>query len=160
MSIEETEAASAAVVKNPANRVSLADIEANILWERTFSGAPFLCTNSIDPAICPTIAYGAINTLTICVIVLRNGFTIIGKSAPADPDNFNRDLSCKFAREDAIRQIWPLMGYAKREELARINGDEGDELLALREEVEGLREKCGRLELAQQTREWEADEKP
>ena len=41
-----------------------------------------------------------------------------------------------------------------------VNGDEGDELLALREEVEGLREKCGRLELAQQTREWEADEKP
>lgn len=158
MSIEETEAASAAVVKNPANRVSLADIEANIAYERVSKLSNF---DGAWPWKVPSDAIVAsLESTTICIIVLRNGFCVIGKAAPADPANYNQQLGEKFAREDAIRQIWPLMGYAKREKLARINGDEGDELLALREEVEGLREKCGRLELAQQTREWEADEKP
>lgn len=120
MSIEETEAASAAVVKIPANRVSLADIEANIMFERIetadalmggwglFTG--YVTTDNIS-------AMNALSTLTICIMVLRNGFTVIGKAAPADPENYDRALGRKFAREDAIRQIWPLMGYAKKQEL-------------------------------------------
>ena len=76
------------------------------------------------PAAVPVVADGetalvSAGSLTVCLIILRNGFCVIGKSAPADPNNFNVELGRKFAREDAIRQIWPLMGYAKREELAR-----------------------------------------
>lgn len=55
--------------------------------------------------------------LTICLLVLRNGFTVIGKSAPASPENFNVELGQKFAYEDAPRQLWPLMGYALRDRL-------------------------------------------
>jgi hypothetical protein len=117
MSIEETEAASAAVVKIPANRVSLADIEANIAWE-TCRSAAVLLPPTLPHDQAGVVADIALSSLTICVIVLRNGFTVIGKSAPADPANFNAELGRKFAREDAIRQIWPLMGYAKRQELA------------------------------------------
>ena len=108
-SIKATDAASLAVAKSPSTRVSLADIEANIAGEysgtgdRMFPGSPML----------PSMAL-----LSVCVIVLRNGFTVIGKSAPADAQNFDADLGYKFAREDAIRQIWPLMGYALREKLA------------------------------------------
>jgi hypothetical protein len=56
--------------------------------------------------------------LSICILVMRNGFTIIGKSAPASPKNFNADLGRKLAYEDAVRQLWPLMGYALRDRLA------------------------------------------
>jgi len=50
--------------------------------------------------------------------VTRNGFTLIGKSAPASPDNFDPVLGRKLAYEDAVRQLWPLMGYALRDKLA------------------------------------------
>jgi len=56
--------------------------------------------------------------MTIAVVVMKNGYVVLGKSAPADPDNFNQELGEKFAREDAIRQIWPLMGFALRDKLA------------------------------------------
>lgn len=56
--------------------------------------------------------------LTICVLVLRNGFTVVGKSACASPENFDADLGRKIAREDARRQIWALEGYALRSRLA------------------------------------------
>jgi hypothetical protein len=38
--------------------------------------------------------------------------------ARASPENFNADLGRKFAYEDAVRQLWPLMGYALRDKLA------------------------------------------
>jgi len=56
--------------------------------------------------------------LTICVLRLKNGFSLVGTSAPADAGNFDADLGRKFAREDAIRQMWPLEGYLLRERLA------------------------------------------
>lgn len=56
--------------------------------------------------------------LTVCVITMRNGFHIVGKSAPASPQNFDPLLGEKFAKEDAIRQLWQLEGYVLREKLA------------------------------------------
>lgn len=64
-------------------------------------------------------APASLGVLTICLIVTRNGFTIIGKSAPASTDNFDADLGRKLAYEDAVRQLWPLMGYALREKLVQ-----------------------------------------
>jgi len=55
--------------------------------------------------------------MTLAVIKMSNGYVLVGKSAPADPENFNRELGCKFAREDAMRQLWSLEGYALRERL-------------------------------------------
>lgn len=92
-----------------APRVSLSDIQAAISAEyfttadKAFDGCPIA-----DP----------LKLLTICILVMRNGFTIIGKSAPASADNFDADLGKKLAYEDAIRQIWPLMGFALRDKLA------------------------------------------
>jgi hypothetical protein len=59
-----------------------------------------------------------LSIITLCVVVMRNGFTIIGKSAPASPENFNAELGRKLAYEDAVRQLWPLMGFALRDRLA------------------------------------------
>lgn len=65
---------------------------------------------------CPV--HTAMGCLTVCVLVLKNGFTIVGKSACASPENYDADLGHKIAREDARKQIWALEGYALRNKLA------------------------------------------
>ena len=55
--------------------------------------------------------------LTIAVVVMENGYAVVGKSAPADPENFDVEMGKKFAKEDAIRELWALEGYALREKL-------------------------------------------
>lgn len=57
--------------------------------------------------------------LTLCVLTMQNGFFVVGESAPASPENFNAELGCKFAYENAIRQLWKLEGYALREQLSK-----------------------------------------
>jgi hypothetical protein len=96
-----------------APRVSLDDIEANIAEKHFVLGIQAVS------AAGGCSFYASLDTLTLCLIVLRNGFTIIGKSAPASPANFDAMLGRKLAYEDAVRQIWPLMGYELRERLAR-----------------------------------------
>jgi len=108
MTLEATEAECAANATAP--RVSLDDIKAAIAAEYHFTA---------DKAIGPDVpAMPSLALLSICLIVMKNGFTIIGKSAPASADNFNAELGRKLAYEDAVRQIWPLMGFALRDRLA------------------------------------------
>ena len=58
------------------------------------------------------------STLTVCVLTLQNGFTVVGESACASPENFNKELGEKIARQKAKDKLWPLLGYALRERLA------------------------------------------
>ena len=57
--------------------------------------------------------------MTICVATMANGYYLVGKSTPADPENFDEQLGRKFALEDAERQAWPLMAFALREKMSR-----------------------------------------
>lgn len=72
------------------------------------------------PTVQPTNVATALSCLTICVLVLKNGFTIVGKSACASPENFNAELGRKIARDDARNQIWALEGYNLRSKLAGV----------------------------------------
>lgn len=56
--------------------------------------------------------------MTIAVLILKNGYCVIGKSSPADPKNFNFELGKQYAYEDALRQVWPLEAYLLREQLS------------------------------------------
>jgi hypothetical protein len=56
--------------------------------------------------------------VTRCTIMVRNGYVLHGQSAPADPANFDAGFGRKLARDDAIRQLWPLEGYLLRERLS------------------------------------------
>lgn len=60
----------------------------------------------------PSLAY-----VTLCVLVLANGYRVVGVSVPAAHQNFDADKGKKYARENAVAQVWPLMGYALRERL-------------------------------------------
>lgn len=58
-----------------------------------------------------------LDSLTVCILTMENGFTVIGHSAPASPENFDTAKGQRFAYEDAIKKLWPLEGYALRERL-------------------------------------------
>ena len=60
------------------------------------------------------ITYFYHNTLTICVIDLVNGATVVGQSNVIDPNNYNKDIGDTIAFEDAIDKIWQLEGYAMK----------------------------------------------
>lgn len=109
-SLRKSDAEAAAVAKTP-NRVSLASLEEKIAAEYFVTGH-----TAVNQVAAPV--HESLSVLTLCILVMQNGFTVIGKSAPADAANFNEELGRKFAREDAIRQVWPLEGYALRERLA------------------------------------------
>ncbi len=101
-----------------APRVTPADIEANIAFEHYFvaSQAPL-----------PTHAYPkALDLLTFCVLVLRNGFTVTGESACASPENFDAEIGRNIARHNAVQKIWPLMGYELRSKLSQLNTQTND----------------------------------
>ena len=55
--------------------------------------------------------------LTVCVLTLRNGFTVTGESACASPENFNEEIGRKIARENARNKIWALEGYLLKQRL-------------------------------------------
>jgi hypothetical protein len=42
---------------------------------------------------------------------LRNGFTVLGRAACVDARNFDLELGRKYARENAVSQLWQLEGY-------------------------------------------------
>lgn len=94
-----------------APRITPADLEANIAGEFSFTVG-----NAARALQCPVSE--AVDLLTICVLTLKNGFTVTGESACASPENFDAELGYKIARQNAVNKVWPLMGYALKERLA------------------------------------------
>lgn len=92
-----------------APRVTPADVEAAIASEWYINAGAAIVPDDFHP---PVPAAHPLNQLTICVLVLRNGFTIVGKSAVVNPANFNAEIGRQVARRDAVEQIWPFLGYA------------------------------------------------
>jgi hypothetical protein len=81
--------------------------------------APRLNPQHIDDQIIAEQFHVFIGTVTtVCCLTLQNGYTVIGKSAPASPENFDQELGQKIARADARDQIWALEGYLLRSKLA------------------------------------------
>ena len=105
-----------------APRVTPADVEANIIDEVFFTGGQGYQRANVDAGM-PAGSYSRLGVLTFCVLVLRNGFTVTGESACASPENFDAEIGRKIARENALQKIWPLMGYALKQQLADRRGD-------------------------------------
>ena len=97
-----------------APRVTATSIEACIKSEYCFtaSGASF------SAGFVHADDEGPLSLLTICVLVLKNGFTVVGMSACASPENFDADIGRRIARADAVNQVWLLEGYALKTRLA------------------------------------------
>lgn len=54
------------------------------------------------------------------IITTRNGFAVTGKpSCAVSPANDDAELGERTALQNARNELWPLMGYALREDLSR-----------------------------------------
>lgn len=95
-SLDQGEKQAAAVQKNGAPRVGLENMKERIVREQYI--------NPADAA-----------HMTIAILTIENGYILVGKSAPADPANFDAAFGKQLAYEDALRQMWPLEGYLLRE---------------------------------------------
>lgn len=56
--------------------------------------------------------------VTICELTLRNGFTVRGESAVVFIDNFNAEIGCKIARQNAEKEVYQLLGFRLRDRLS------------------------------------------
>lgn len=57
-------------------------------------------------------------TVTICLLKLKNGFSVTGESAAASPENFDEEIGRKIARQQARDKIWALEGYLLKQKLS------------------------------------------
>ena len=105
-----------------APRVTPGDIEANIASEHYFTGSEGVGHQGEHVKYAShwevPRSIEALELLTFCVLVLRNGFTVTGESACASPENFDAEIGRKIARQNAVAKIWPLMGYELRSRLS------------------------------------------
>lgn len=102
-----------------APRIKPADLEAVITSEWYFTagdGCHAVQTNGSPGE--PSHYDSALDLLTFCVLVLKNGFTVTGESACASPENFDAEIGRKIARENAKQKLWPLLGYELKSKLA------------------------------------------
>jgi hypothetical protein len=60
-----------------------------------------------------------------CVITTKSGYAVTGRpSVAVCPENDDEDIGKHIAFENAKNELWPLMGYALKEQLSKekING--------------------------------------
>lgn len=104
--VTEQELAAAAV----APRVSESELDAEIAAEYSFT---------VDKAVGEGVPLmPGLELLTICVLVLKNGFTVTGESACASAANFDPEIGRRLARKHAVGKVWPLLGFRLRDKLA------------------------------------------
>ncbi len=90
--------------------VTIEDVEAEIISEQYVRGSQ-ACALESD----------ILDKATICFMILRGGFVVIGKNAgPVDPNVFDPEIGKRMARKDALDQIWHVLGYRLH---CRIGGD-------------------------------------
>ena len=101
---------------NNGPRVTPAALKDEIVSAHFFTAADAVAYNAGGPTVVPD---APLKLLTFCILVLRNGFTVHGVSACASPENYNKEIGERIARENAEREIWPLLGFRLRDELTR-----------------------------------------
>ena len=89
-------------------RVTMEDINASIADEYYFNAGEILGLKD-----------SPLNNKTFCLLVLSNGFTVTGESACVYPENYNKEIGERIAKEKAIDNIWPLLGFRLMDKLTQ-----------------------------------------
>ncbi len=114
-SLDNDDARAAAVQKAGHPRVALADIRQEIASEVYTTVGDLVRAQG-------RVATPTEDCFTICALTFKNGFVVLGDSAPADPANFDVETGQTFARSKAIRAAWQLLGFRLRDQLAAKGG--------------------------------------
>lgn len=105
--------------------ITLADIEAEIASEYAFTarqGAQLAIMEAGESHLPRSLDLDdkrRLEAVSIHVLILRNGTKIVGVNTGAiDPARHSELVGKVKAREHAIEQVWPMLGYALRSEIA------------------------------------------
>ena len=105
-------------------RVTEADLVAEIASEHYFTAGDAVRYNIDRPGVFGTgpkpSSLERLDLLTFCVLVLKNGITVVGKSVCVSAGNFKPEVGRSLARGDALEQLWPLLGFRLADKLAGI----------------------------------------
>jgi len=92
------------------------DIERQII-EKGLT-APRITPENIEDVISDETYFIFPNTtVTICLLTLKNGYNVVGESACASPENFDKETGRNVAKANAKGKIWGLEGYLLKEHL-------------------------------------------
>lgn len=105
-----------------APRITTAHIDSVIASEHYFTAengvhGAYRENNDVHVGSLPSHGSEVLGLLTICVLVLKNGFTVTGESACASPENFDAEIGRKIARNNAFDKVWGLEGYLLKQRL-------------------------------------------
>ena len=96
-----------------APHVTPADIEASIAYETFFTASQGALAADGDAG--PE----ELGLLTICVLVLKNGFIVTGEYAFPSAERFNAEVGRRIARHEAVSKVWTLVDYEMCTQMAR-----------------------------------------
>jgi|GEM_PF-1842066 len=99
-------------------RVTPADVEAEIVSEHYLNaGDAVLFTN--DGFKLEKDQEQALSSITICVLILKNGTKLAGINYGAiDPKQHSAEIGRQEARAQAVERVWELLGFRLRDKLA------------------------------------------
>jgi hypothetical protein len=104
--------------------LTLADIHAKIAYEYYTTADQALRGISIveigtREATLGVKPFAELGRITLCFLVLQNGYVAVGSSATVSPEHFDEEVGRKFAKEDALRAVWAVLGYEAMEQAYR-----------------------------------------
>lgn len=51
------------------------------------------------------------DTVTVCELLVDNGYSVRGESACVNPENYNKEIGERIAFDNAFNKLWPLFGF-------------------------------------------------
>lgn len=75
------------------------------------SPAPRVTKEAIESNIDETTFHRIGETVTLCQIKLKNGYSVRGESACVNPENYNQQIGERIAYDNAFAKLWPLYGF-------------------------------------------------
>lgn len=104
-----------------APRITIQDIEDAIAYEYYVRGSQATDRTTVVlgsvQAMTGCSVTDALDRLTICILVLHNGYTVVGTSSCVAIENFDEAKGRQISREKAVDQLWQILGYQLRETL-------------------------------------------
>mgnify|MGYP001014628026 CR=1 FL=1 len=74
-------------------------------------------THEYIQSVIKTADYLQHGVLTVCVLTLRNGFTVTGESACLSLATYDAEIGRKIAFDNAVDKIWQLEGYLAKQRM-------------------------------------------
>lgn len=106
---------------NQTPNVTPADIEACIASEHYGTAQSLFDFEIFDEGADTETPHPSLELLSLCVLVTRNGHTVVGHAHCQDPAKYDEKTGHDAARADAVRQLWPMVVYAARERLKPVD---------------------------------------